>query len=423
MTDGAHHAVFETGSGTDEAAADQLAANLAAFRTANVPLFNAQPLKLGLFAINLNGSVLVSSVPSSFEVTWEHSLAIAREADRIGFEVIVPAARYRGYGGATNLHGRTFETLTYAAGLLASTEQIMVFSTVHASVVNPIMAAKAIVTLDHISRGRAGLNIVMGWNADEMAMLGLDLREHGDRYGFGAEWIEVVERIWTEREPFDFTGKHLTLTSVQGDPKPVQPKPILINAGASPAGIDFSARFADFNFTIFDTEEHAAGYVRSIRDLAWNKYRRQIGMLTTIVIVCRETETEAKAAYQAIVDHADWTAAHNYIATMGIKLDTMGEQERATFLQRFVSSAANRPLVGTPEQVVEGLRSIKNAGIDGVLIGLADYVAELPFFESRVLPLMREAGLRIADEHGVARTRLDTGSAERSGTAVYEGRG
>ena len=367
---------------------------LAEYRAANVPLYNAQPLKLGVFATNLSGHVLCSAAPTGFEMSWQHSLAIAKQVDRMGLEVIVPAARWLGYGGATGFHDRTFETLTYAAGLLAATRDVMVFSTVHAAVVNPVVAAKAIATIDHISDGRAGLNIVMGWYAREMAMLGVELRGHADRYRHGAEWMGIVDGIWRDGGPFDFEGEYFQLRGVRGDPRPVQPRPVLINAGASPAGVDFSARHADFNFTVFDDEEHAAGYVDRVRRKAW-EHRRRIGMLTTCVVVCRDTEREAQASYRSIVDHADWAAARAYLASQKIDLEALDEDARAAFLERFVAGAASRPIVGTPEQVVDALASIKLAGIDGVLLGMVDYVEELPYFERRVLPLMKQHGLRV----------------------------
>ena len=375
-----------------EAASEQ---GLAEYRANHVPLYNAQPLKLGVFAINLSNHVLVSNVPTSFEMSWPHSLAIATQVDRMGWEVIVPAARWRGYGGTANFHNRTFETLTYAAGLLASTKQAMVFSTVHVSVINPVVAAKAIATLDHISNGRAGLNVVMGWFAEEMAMLGVVLREHGNRYDYGAEWLQVVEKLWRETEPFDFAGDYLQLKGAQADPKPIQPRPVLINAGGSPAGIEFSARFADFNFTIFDAEEVAAAYVRRIRERAWSEYKRKIGMMTTCVVVCRDTEREAQQAYQAILDHADWDSVRRYAAAQGLNLDNLDESQRGPIMEKFAAGAASNPLVGTPEQVVEKFQSIKRAGIDGVLVGLVDYVEELSYFEDRVMPLMKQSGLRL----------------------------
>lgn len=368
---------------------------LAEYRAAHVPLYNNQPLKLGLFAINLSNTLFCSTVPTSFEVSWPHSLAIAELVERLGLEVIVPAARWRGYGGQTDFNGRTFEALTYAAGLLARTTKTMVFSTIHASVMNPVVAAKAIATLDHISNGRAGLNIVMGWNSKEMEMLGIELLAHGNRYAYGAEWTEVVYRLWQEHGSSDFKGTYFDLKGLQAAPKPIQPKPVVLNAGMSPKGAEFSARYADFNFTGFGTEAQATQSVKATRDMAWERFRRKIGTMTACIVVCRDTEQEARAAYKAILDHADRVAAENYLAGQGVSLATLGERERVEAVNKFVPGLGGHALVGTPEQVVEGFMAIKRAGIDGVLISLVDYIQELKYFEDRVMPLMKQAGLRL----------------------------
>ena len=118
-------------------------------------------------------------------------------------------------------------------------------------------------------------------------------------------------------------------------------------------------------------------------------------MLTTCVVVCRDTETEAKAAHRQIVDHGDFEAARTYIASQGVDIDSFPEAQRTAFLEKFYAGAASTPIVGTPEQVVEQFASIKSAGIDGVLIGLADYAEELKYFEQRVMPLLKQRGLRV----------------------------
>ncbi|KQX23511.1 MULTISPECIES: LLM class flavin-dependent oxidoreductase [unclassified Sphingomonas] len=365
---------------------------LAAYRAEHVPLFNDQPLKFGVFSINSNGSVFMSEPPSSFEVSWPHSLAIAEQVDRMGFELIVPVARWQGFGGTTNWAGENFETLTYAAGLAARTSKVMTFATVHASVVNPVAAAKAITTIDHISNGRAGLNVVMGWNEAEMAMLGVRMREHGDRYKLGAEWLEIVDRLWTETKPFDYDGDYFQLKNLEAAPKPIQMRPVVINAGGSPAGIDFSARYADVNYTVFTTSEQASRYCQSIRATAFNDHGRTLQMVTMVIVVCRDTEGEAKAAYQSIIDHGDWTAAGNF--ARGLNIQTFGEHLKPEILAKFVAGSGSHAIVGTPEQVVDGLRAVKAAGIDGVFLGLIDYVEELKYFEERVMPLLGQAGLR-----------------------------
>ena len=103
--------------------------------------------------------------------------------------------------------------------------------------VHPVFAAKALATVDHVSNGRAGLNIVCGWNPEEFALFGLPMIE--DRYAQGLEWFEIMNRIYTAAEPFDFDGKFYQLKNVSGKPRPVQsPRPVTLNAAFSPPGRD-----------------------------------------------------------------------------------------------------------------------------------------------------------------------------------------
>jgi FMNH2-dependent dimethyl sulfone monooxygenase len=88
------------------------------------------------------------------------------------------------------------------------------------------------VTVDHISNGRFGLNLVMGWFKPEMEMFGAAQREHDVRYGFGAEWLGIVKRLWTDEEPFDFDGEYFRIGGGQAHPKPLQkPYPVLVQRG------------------------------------------------------------------------------------------------------------------------------------------------------------------------------------------------
>ena len=104
------------------------------------------------------------------------------------------------------------------------------------------MAAKQGATIDHISHGRWGLNIVCGWFSPEMEMFAAKQMEHDERYRYAGEWLQVIKRLWTEQN-FDHTGEFFRVKDGYLLPKPVQqPYPALINAGFSPAGQDFSAR-------------------------------------------------------------------------------------------------------------------------------------------------------------------------------------
>jgi alkanesulfonate monooxygenase SsuD/methylene tetrahydromethanopterin reductase-like flavin-dependent oxidoreductase (luciferase family) len=158
-------------------------------------------LSLGLFGFNCSGGLGVTMVPERWDASWDNNQKLARMADDAGLDFLLPLGRWKGYGGKVNHNGATFETLSWASGLLASTSDIMVFGTVHVPAMNPIVASKQMVTADHIGRGRFGLNIVCGWNVDEFDMLGLSLKEHERRYDQGQEWVDIVTQAWTSHTP------------------------------------------------------------------------------------------------------------------------------------------------------------------------------------------------------------------------------
>jgi dimethylsulfone monooxygenase len=358
------------------------------------PLLNDQPMKLGLFGINCSYGLIVSHAPSSYEVTWEHTKSIAQQADRMGLEVLVPVARWKGFGGSTNFNGNCFETYTWAAAIAEATEHIAVAATSHLPTVHPIVAAKAATTIDRISGGRFALNLVMGWVPPEMEMFGGEQREHDQRYAFGQEWIDYVKRLWSEPGNFDVAGDYFEGRDVEAYPKPHQgPHPVLLNAGNSPAGIDYSARNVDINFASLDTLDNITTYTGKVRDKARQDYQRDIDVMTYGLVVVRDTEAEAKAAFQKVLDEGDYAAVDNVlkIALSGASQSFDHAREMS---ERFVGGWGGYPLVGTPVQVVEGMKQLNEAGMGGMIMGMIDPDAELPLFREQVLPLMIEAGIR-----------------------------
>ena len=81
------------------------------------PLFNDRKLKLGTFCTNLDYGCAMSSIDGTLRISWPNTLKLARMADEMQLEAIVPVARWRGFGGKLNFNGAGFETYTWAAGL------------------------------------------------------------------------------------------------------------------------------------------------------------------------------------------------------------------------------------------------------------------------------------------------------------------
>jgi alkanesulfonate monooxygenase SsuD/methylene tetrahydromethanopterin reductase-like flavin-dependent oxidoreductase (luciferase family) len=206
------------------------------------PAFSSRKLKLGTFQTNLDSGCVMSDLDGRLDITWPNTIALAKLAEEMEFEALVPVARWHGFGGATNPQGPGFEAYTWAAGIAASTSKPGVFATSHISLNHPIVAAKQSTVIDHISGGRYALNIVTGWNQPEIDMFGNPMMGHAERYACAEEWFSIVKRLWTEDDMFDHEGRFYKITKGYLQPKPIQaPYPAVMSAGASERGREFAA--------------------------------------------------------------------------------------------------------------------------------------------------------------------------------------
>ncbi len=357
------------------------------------PLRGANRFKLGLFSTNADGGLAITKVPERWPATWEGIAASARLADEAGLEFILPIARWKGFGGEINSRETSLETLTFAAALSGITRRIAVFATVHVPMVHPVFAAKALATIDQASAGRAGLNIVCGWNPAEFDLFGLPLID--DRYDQGLEWVEIVNRIYTEPAPFDFHGRFYDLKAVSGKPLPVQhPRPVTLNAAFSPVGRDFAARTADFLFTTFLDIESGRAHVADMQARG-RALGREIGVFTTCHIVCRPTQVEACDYYEHYaVTMADTDSVDIHMRAKATNAASHDPETFRLHRKRFAGGAGTYPLVGTPRHIADEMIRMSEAGFAGTTLSFVNFCDELPYFLAEVLPLLREAGLR-----------------------------
>ena len=135
--------------------------DIAEWRERNVPMFNKNRFKLGVFGLNCSHGCTISHAETTFEPTFEHNVKIAQLADKFGFELLLPVGRWRHFGGTTQFNGTNLEVYTWAAAIACHTKDIMVFATSHVPTVHPILAAKQSATIDNISNGRFGINVVL----------------------------------------------------------------------------------------------------------------------------------------------------------------------------------------------------------------------------------------------------------------------
>jgi alkanesulfonate monooxygenase SsuD/methylene tetrahydromethanopterin reductase-like flavin-dependent oxidoreductase (luciferase family) len=367
-------------------------------------MYTSNALKLGLFCQNASGARLMTTVPERWSGSWADNVALSQLCDEAGLEFLLPIARWKGYGGPLNFQGATFETLTWATGVLALTKRITVFATVHVPLVNPVAAAKALVTADHVGRGRVGLNIVVGWNEDEFGMFGVAQRTEADRYPYAQEWIDAVMRIWAEPGEFDFDGAYLHMHGVEGNPKLVgSDRPLMMNAGTSPAGRQYAIRNCDAFFTSTGTMtfDEVAVKVQTFKDEA-RAQGRELDVYSDGIVVCRPTRREAEEYFQyAAIDNADWEGIDlrlirrtNSGKNVGPGDMTMDEYHRHR--ERWVRGVVGRNMIGDPDTVARQLADLHGAGISGMALNFVNYLDEMPYFRDEVLPRLERLGLRTA---------------------------
>jgi alkanesulfonate monooxygenase SsuD/methylene tetrahydromethanopterin reductase-like flavin-dependent oxidoreductase (luciferase family) len=368
-------------------------------------IVNGNALKLGLFGANCSSGRTYATLPERWQATWENNLKLARLADELGIECMIPIARWKGYGGESNPNGSSFESIAWACGLLAATRRINVFCTVHIPLHHPVAAAKQMATADHIGQGRLGVNIVCGWNEDEFQMFGVSQQEHDDRYAQGEEWWSIVKRIWAGEEPFAYEGTYYRLRGVEGSPRPYGAEdPLMMNAGSSPAGRQFAIRHSDMHFDGVHTPEASIERIAETKRLARER-GRDIQVWTPVGIVCRPTQQEADEYVQYVVDHADWGAighlAEMHATDARDRTDPEGLRRRHSNspIQRRVLARGAYCAIGDPDAVARELARLQSVGLDGLALNFVDYLQELPYFAAKVLPRLVRLGLRADSTH------------------------
>jgi len=360
-------------------------------------MHNNNKLKIGLFGSNCSSGRAVTLVPERWSGSWPDNLKLARLADEAGLDFMLPIGRWKGYGGDTDYQGETLETITWATGLLALTKRLTVFGTVHAPLFNPVIAAKEMVTADHIGAGRFGLNIVVGWNEGEFQMFGVQQREHEQRYDYAQEWIDVIKTIWSSREDFDFDGQYLHMKGIRGKPKPYGgTQPVIMNAGASPVGQAFAIRNCDAFFlqasrTSLDETAQRVATAKS----QGKAQGKELGVYTVGVITCRPTRKEAEEYFHhAIVEHADWRAVDDILALKDITAQNTPPEKFQQIRTGYAQGMGGLPIIGDPDHVASQLIDLSKAGLTGVALSFVNYLEELPYFRDEVIGRLERAGLR-----------------------------
>lgn len=331
----------------------------------------------------------------------DNLLELARTAEDVGFDSLFIADNWSGHQRAAELAGHqspAFHAPLLAMGIFAVTQRIGVISTFHTTHHKPAHVARMGATLDSFSSGRWGWNVVTGFSDAEAALFGEEFVEHDERYAMAAEFVDVVQRLWTEQEPIDHVGRYYRTKGRIKAPRPTStPRPRLVCAGASAAGTAFAATWCDELVTLAKDDEALRSVGSRLAEIT-TENGRDVAVTPFAIALVREGDGEAEEEYAHLLESLNPEAAREIagdilgsIETAWAMFDKLGEDKAVRALG---SGEAMLQLVGTPEQVAERLiRLTRDSGTRNILINFPLWSpAELRGF-SAVLDLLAEAGV------------------------------
>jgi len=353
-------------------------------------------VKFAYWVPNVSGGLVVSTIPQRTDWSLEYNQRLAVAAEKAGFEYALSQIRFTAGYGAEYQH----ESVSFSQALLHATTKLKVLAAILPGPWHPAVVAKQIATIDHISQGRIAINVVSGWFKGEFQAIGEPWLEHDERYRRSNEFIRALKGIWTQ-DDFTFKGDFYRFNNYTLSPKPVQkPHPEIFQGGSSRAARDNAASVSDWYFTNGNTVEGLKAQIDDIQaKAAQNGHKVRIGV--NAFVIARDTEEEAQAVLQDIIDHAHVEAVHAFgdAVKQAGKASPEGEGNwaKSTFddLVQY-NDGFKTNLIGTPQQIAERIVALKAIGVDLVLTGFLHFIEEVEYFGQKVLPLVRELEARQA---------------------------
>jgi pyrimidine oxygenase len=274
--------------------------------------------------------------------------------------------KLRGFGGPTEFWDHNLESFTLMAGLAAVTERIQLFASVALPTLPPALVARMASTIDDISQGRFGINIVSGWNQSEYAQMGLWPGDwyYNRRYDYASEYVTILRELWTTGQS-DFHGEFFTMTDCRLSPRPQAGRVPIVCAGQSDRGMQFCAAHGDYQFII----------------------GRDVGPYALYFVITGETDAEAQRKWAYYREGADLEAIA--YMTGQANLDVSGATAAIITEMQNAFALNIGKLVGSHTTVAKQLDELAAIdGLKGVMCIFDDFVAGTEDFGRHVMPLL-----------------------------------
>lgn len=346
----------------------------------------SQAKEFGVFLPIGDGGWIMSTTSPRPLADYDYNKRAALHAEAIGLDFIMSMAKWKGFPGDSDYWGQTLESMTMMSALAECTERVKVWATMHANVHHPAVAAKMYTTLQQISGGRAGMNIVNGAYPGEFTQMGLwdHQRTQADKYRLTEEWCEAVTRLWTD-DSVTMKSDFFTLDGCESRPHP-SPRPTIISAGSSPEARAFQAQWCDGAFMAANDLATMRAQSDDVRARATELGRecRTYAMLTVV-----QGETDA-AAEELVAEYGrgiDRPAIALMRESWGIPADVAlnwanEAGAEAAFQTAYVAGAADTIVAHVEHLLAE-------SGLDGLMLIFPEFDQDMVLFGETVLPQLR----------------------------------
>jgi pyrimidine oxygenase len=351
-------------------------------------------MQVGVFIPIGNNGWLISTTSPQYKPTFDLNREIVQKAERYGLDFALSMIKLHGFGGPSRYWDYNLESFTLMAGLAAVTNRIQLFATCAVLTMPPPIAARMAVTVDSISHGRFGINIISGWQRREYTQMGIwpGAEHYRRRYDYCAEYVTVMQELWSTGGS-DFKGDFFQMDDCRCLPLPTAKIPIIC-AAQSDAGTKFAAQYADYNFCAAFGYNTPAAVAPSVARLvaATRETGRDCGALILIMIIADETDAAALAKwehYKAGTDNVA-LAYRDEQADDDPSTDVYAQpnRRRATGIDKLPTNQG--VLVGSYASVARMLDELAAVpGVQGVMMTFDDFVVGMEQFGTRIMPLMR----------------------------------
>ena len=351
-------------------------------------------MQLGVFIPIGNTGWLISTTSPQYKPSFDLNRTIVDQAERFGFDFALSMIKLHGFGGPSGFWDYNLESFTLMAGLAAVTTRIQLFATCAVLTMPPPIAARMAVTIDSISHGRFGVNIISGWQRREYTQMGIwpGAEHYRRRYDYCAEYVTIMKQLW-ETGQSDFKGDFFQMDDCRCLPMPTAKIPIIC-AAQSDNGTRYAAQYADYNFCGSGGVNQPSRVAPSVARLvaATAETGRHCGALILQMIIADETDDAAMAKwehYKAGVDH-EALAYRDAQAEDDPNTDPYSQPNKRRTLGIDKLPTNQGLLVGSYASVARMLDELAEVpGVQGVMLTFDDFVIGMEQFGTRILPLMR----------------------------------